>query len=176
VEHGAFRFDDVSGTLTLLTVTTDSSAACGLAASGVPPAPIPATVAGDALTLTLPAGPLAFTRVPSAPGGLTGAWVQAAGQDGTFVVFAPDGTYLAAEPQGAGSNGLAIRPGVERGCYTATATSISADLSAACRPDGDGTVDSDGDFGFSAEGGAVPYSLTGPDALTIGDTSLLRFP
>lgn len=176
VEHGAFRYDATAGTLTLLTVVTNTTIVCGLTTPGVVPAPFPASLAGDALTLTLPSGALTFTRVASAPGSLTGAWVRAAGQDGSFVVFRPDGTYLDAEPQGAGSNGLAIQPGVERGCYTATSTSITADLSAACRPDGNGVVDTNGDFGFSANHGPVPFTITGPDALTLGDTPLLRFP
>jgi hypothetical protein len=123
----------------------------------------------------LPTGALTFTRVASVPGGLTGPWVRAAGQDGSFVVFRPDGTYLDAEPQGAGSNGLAVRPGVERGCYAATSTAITADLSAACRPDGNSVVDTNGESGFSAVRGPLPFTITGPDAITLGDTALVRF-
>jgi hypothetical protein len=131
VEHGAFRYDAIAGTLTLLKVVTNTTVVCGLTTSGSLPMTLPASVAGDALTLTLPTGALTFTRVDSAPGSLTGAWVRAAGQDGSFVVF---------------------------------------------RPDGNAVVDTNGDFGFSASQGPVPFSFTGPDALTVGDTRLLRFP
>jgi hypothetical protein len=175
VEYGAFRYDATAGTLTLLTVTTNTTVVCGLTTPGVVPAIFPASVAGDALTLTVPTGALTFTRVASVPGSLTGPWVRAAGQDGSFVVFRPDGTYLDAEPQGAGSNGLAVRPGVERGCYAATSTAITADLSAACKPDGNGVVDTNGESGFSAVRGPLPFTITGPDALTLGDTALVRF-
>jgi hypothetical protein len=176
VEHGAFRFDAIAGTLTLLTVVTNTTVVCGLTTSGSLPMTFPASVAGDALTLTLPTGALTFARVASAPGSLTGAWVRAAGQDGSFVVFGPDGTYVDAEPQGAGNNGLTVQPGVERGCFAATSTTVTADLSVACRPDGNGVVDTNGDFGFSASQGPIPFTITGPNAVTLGDTPLLRFP
>ena len=65
---------------------------------------------------------------------------------------------------------------MERGCYAATSTAITADLTTACKPDGNAVVDTNGDFGFSASRGPVPFTLTGPDALTIGDTRLVRSP
>jgi hypothetical protein len=37
-------------------------------------------------------------------------------------------------------------------------------------------VDTNGDFGFSASQGPISFTFTGPDTLTLGDTSLLRFP
>jgi hypothetical protein len=56
LEYGAFRYDAIAGTLTLLTVVTNTTVVCGLTTPGSVPVTFPASVAGDTLSLTLPGG------------------------------------------------------------------------------------------------------------------------
>lgn len=176
IEYGIYNYNAGTSTLTLLDVTTDTNGGCGLATPGSLPPPITATTTGTSITLNTDAGPVTLTKVTSTPGTLVGAWTLGAGQDGTYAVFQPDNTYVLVLPQGAGSNGLPIRPGYERACYTATASAITADLSAACKPDGNSVVDNNGEQGFSSAGGPVPFTITGPNTMSIGQKTLVRIP
>lgn len=176
VEYGVYNYNAGSGALALLEVTIDTNGGCGLATPGTLPPPITVTQAGATLTLNTTEGPVALTKVTSTPNTLVGAWAWSAGFDGAFVVLQPDNTYIIVQPQGSGNHGLLIRPGYERACYVASSSTITGDLSAACKPDGAAVVDNNGETGLSSAGGPVSFTITGPNTVTIGDVTLIRMP
>ena len=152
---------------TELPVPVDSDGSCGLADPAALPPAATLTRSGATITLTTGSGPVTLTAVGLTLSSLVGGFGDESGFNGRFVVFQSDNTDLLASPQGANRHGLATRPGHERACYTATATTLTASLSAVCTPDGLPVVDTDGPAGLSGGGGPISIAITGPNTLTI---------
>ena len=113
--------------------------------------------------------------VASEPTPLVGAFSRADGNDGSFVVFESDGTYLYQEAQDAASTGNFA--GYERGCYTATGSIFTISLGATCRPNSLPALDLNNRSGFSpSNGAAIPFVITGAITVTIGGVSYNRIP
>ena len=124
---------------------------------------------GNTLTLTSKTGEvLTFAAVESVATSLVGSFTRADGEDGSFIVFESDGTYLYQEPQQSrGTN--PIPRGVERGCYTVTGSTFTASLAASCRPNTFPSLDQNGAAGFSGKNGAaIPFTIPSATTITIG--------
>jgi len=165
VEYGVYNWNASTGAFNLLTAAVDNIGACGLWTPPGPPPPATLTKSGSTLTLTTAGGVFVLTAVASTPGSLVGGWAWGPGNDGGFVVFQEDNTYLVVETQ-QGSYGSGQLPGYERACYTASGTTITATKSNSCQPDGLPVVDGNGSAGFD-DGGTGPYQLTGANGLLV---------
>ena len=83
------------------------------------------------------------------------------------MIFEANGTYIYVDPQEGQNTG--DRPGVERGCDAVNGSTVTIDLSASCRPDGDAGFDTNDTSGFSTRAGtAIPFTISGADVLSIG--------
>jgi len=123
---------------------------------------------GNTLTLTGADGTFALSAVPSEPTSLVGAFTRADGQDGSFVVFESDGTYLYQDVQ-------ANPGGHERGCYVVSGGSFTTSLATACRPNGFPARDQNPSTGYSTRNGApIPFTIVSPTSITIGGVSFVR--
>lgn len=131
------------------------------------------TRSGSDLHLASAAGNFELKAAGSTPGALVGSWQDAAHQNGSYVALFPDNTFLFVQTQaGAGGHGMLV--GYERGCYTATASTITFTLTAPCAPDGAAPEDLNGSAGVSgATGAGIPVVFTGPNAIRVGDDTFL---
>lgn len=166
VEYGVYNWNSSTGAFNLLTAAVDNIGGCGLWTPPGPPPPATLTRSGNTLTITTTGGTFVLTAVASTPGSLVSGWAWGPGNDGGFAVFQADNTYLLAETQ-QGSYSSGQLPGTERACYTATATTIIANKSGSCQPDGLPVVDTNGSSGFDSSGTPVAYELTGATGLLI---------
>lgn len=174
IEYGVYNYNAATNAFAVLDVPVDTDGGCGIID---PTKPLPVTTltkSGNTITLGTSAGPVTLTQVTSNAGTLVGAFGFASGANGAFVVFQADNTYIIADPQGANSHGNLTRPGYERACYAATVSTITANLAASCTPDGAAVVDNNGTSGLSDAGGPLPFTITGPNTLTIDDAKLVR--
>lgn len=177
MEYGAYR-RAADGTFKARVGKQDTNGNCGLNDPAVPFASAPngrLLRVGNNLTLALPGDTLTvLTLTPIAPqaGTIVGAWVRADGNDGTFIVFHADGTYLSVEAQT--GVGLAIQAGAERGCYTASATTVTGSIGVVCTPDGLPSYDANGRDGGLAGRGAIPFALTGANTAVVDGVPLRR--
>lgn len=123
---------------------------------------------GNTLTLAGPDGSFALEAVPSVATTLVGAFTRADGQDGSFVVFEGDGTYLYQDVQ-------ANPGGHERGCYTVVGATFTTSLAASCRPNGFPARDQNPANGFSTRNGApIPFTIVSPTLISIDGVSYTR--
>ncbi len=174
IEYGVYNYNAATNAFAVLDVPVDTDGGCGIID---PVQPLPVTTltrSGNTITLGTDVGPVTLTEVTSNAGTLVGAFGFATGANGVFVVFQADNTYIIAGPQGASSHGNLTRPGYERACYAATASTITANLTGSCTPDGGAVVDNNGKSGFSDAGGPVPFTITGPGTLSIDHIKLVR--
>jgi hypothetical protein len=179
VEYGAYRWNATTGAFQVLSGTLDTNGNCGLWDPSSTPAGATGTLtrSGNDLTLVTSDGTYAFSAVPSTASSLVGAWGRPDGVDGGFIVFLPDNTYLQVQVQANNISGMGIFPGYERGCYSATPSTLTITLASTCLPDGFPAIDNNGVAGAS-DGGVnvpIPYTVTGPNAVTLGgDMPLVR--
>lgn len=176
VEYGAYRWNSGTGGFAILSGAVDTNGGCGLWDGTVTPAEgLTGTLtrSGSDLHLASAAGNFELKAAGSTPGALVGSWQDAAHQNGSYVALFPDNTFLFVQTQaGAGGHGMLV--GYERGCYTATASSITFMLTAPCAPDGAAPVDLNGSAGVSgATGAGIPVVFTGPNAIRVGDDTFL---
>jgi hypothetical protein len=177
IEYGAYR-RSADGTFKARVGKQDTNGSCGLNDPAVPFGNAPngrLLRAGANLTLAVPGDTLTvLTLTPIAPqaGSVVGAWVRADGNDGTFIVFHADGSYLSVESQV--GVGLAILAGAERGCYTLGANTVTGVISASCNPDGLPSYDGNGRDGGLAGRGPIPFTLTGANTAVIDGVPLRR--
>ena len=123
---------------------------------------------GNSLTLAGPDGSFVLEAAPSVSTTLVGAFSRADGQDGSFVVFEADGTYLYQDVQ-------ANPGGHERGCYLVAGATFTTSLAATCRPNGFPARDQNPATGFSARNGApIPFAIASPTTITIDGVSFVR--
>jgi len=123
---------------------------------------------GNVLSLTSNTGEsLRFDAVESVPTSLVGSFTRADGEDGSFIVFESDGTYLYQETQQ--SRGTNPMPrGVERGCYTVTGSTFTTSVAVSCRPNALPALDQNGAAGFSGKNGAaITFAITSATTATI---------
>lgn len=172
VEYGVYK--RATSGATFIQIAIDNNGACGLWFGGSTPG-VGGGFEGDMVrngnTLTLTPkneSALTATAVESVPTSLVGAFTRADGQDGSFVVFESDGTYLYQETQQSGGS----RPlpfGVERGCYTVSGATFTTSLAATCRPNTFPALDQNGAGGFSgSNGAAISFSIVSATSVTIG--------
>jgi len=174
IEYGVYNYNAATNALAILDVPLDTDGACGLADPAALPPPGTLTKSGNTITISTAGGPITLTAVTSTPGTLIGAFGIEGGFDGRFLVFQTDNTYLLADPQGANSYGLGTRPGYERACYSAGASTLTVNVAVSCVPDGAPVVDTNGKSGFSDAGGPVPFAITGPNGISIDGLRLVR--
>jgi hypothetical protein len=180
VEYGAYRWNAATGAFTILSGTVDTNGDCGLWDNTVTPqvgAAGTLTRSGSDLTLAIPDGTFTLSAVASTPSSLVGSWGRPDGIDGGFIVLLPDNTYLQVQVQANNVSGMGIFAGYERGCYTATTSTLTLALGGSCQPDGFPSIDNNGVAGASQESlnVPIPYMVTGPNAVTLGgDTFLVR--
>ncbi len=154
-------------------IAADDNGSCGIWFGGGTPGSGGGLVGtmvrnGTTLTLTGTDGPIVLQAVASVPTSLVGAFTRADGQDGSFVVFEADGTYLFQDVQ-------ANPAGNERGCYLVSGTTFTASLSAACRPNGFPARDQNPASGFSARNGApIPFTILTPTLINISGVNYAR--
>lgn len=173
VEYGVYK-RATSGAFSVLIATRDGNGTCGLWAGGAAPAPgagYEGTMVRNGNTLTLASatdGSFTLLAVESVPASLVGSFTRTDGIDGSFIVFASDGTYLYQEAQQSGLNS-ATPAGYERGCYTVSGSTFTTSLSAACQPNGLPALDLNGAAGFSGKNGAaIPFAITSATTVTLG--------
>jgi hypothetical protein len=177
VEYGVYTYNAATQAFSILTGAIDSNGGCGLwDNAATPQVGLSGTLtkSGDTLTLTTSEGTFVLTAVTSTASSLIGSWQQAGDANGGFIVFHPDNTYLHVQTQAGMGAGFPV--GYERGCYVATSSSITFSLAAPCAPDGAPPLDLNGSAGASGIANtAIPFVITGPNALTLGgDTFLVR--
>ena len=154
-------------------IAADDNGSCGIWFGGGTPGSgggLVGTMVRSGTTLTLRGtdGPIVLEAVASVPTSLVGAFTRADGQDGSFVVFEADGTYLFQDVQ-------ANPAGNERGCYLVSGTTFTASLSAACRPNGFPARDQNPASGFSARNGApIPFTILTPTLINISGVNYAR--
>lgn len=172
VEYGVYK--RATGGVFNIQIAYDDTGACGLWFGGNTPGAgggFEGTMIrnGTTLTLTSKTGEtLTLEAVESVPTSLVGSFTRADGEDGSFIVFESDGTYLYQETQQSGGTNFMPR-GVERGCYTVSGSSFTASLAATCRPNNVPTLDQNGAGGFSGRNGAaIPFTIPSPSTVTIG--------
>lgn len=177
VEYGVYNWNAATGAFTIRTGAVDTNGSCGIWDPTASPATGfngTLTKAGATITLTDSDGPIVLTAVSSTPSTLIGSFTFSAGNDGSFVTFLSDGTYILVEVQ---AYQLAVGSvGFERGCYASTGSSFTPTLAAGCLPDGQSALDLNGVAGLStAQGVPIPYVITGPNTITVdGDVLLVR--
>ena len=176
-EYGAYQRNS-AGTLNIRSANVDTDGPCGIYAPSTTPPPgtgLQGTMTRSGNTLTIASndgGNYALSAVESNPGSLVGSFVRGDGQDGTFIVFESDGTYLYQETQDAPSIG--VTAGYERGCYAASGSSFTISLGPSCKPNGLPALDLNGKGGFSAAAGAIPFTINSPASVTIGGILYVR--
>jgi hypothetical protein len=154
-------------------IAADDNGGCGLWFGGGTPGSGGGFVgtmvrSGNTLTLAGPEGPLALEAVPSVSTSLVGAFTRADGQDGSFVVFEADGTYLYQDVQ-------ANPGGHERGCYLVAGATFTTSLAATCRPNGFPARDQNPASGFSTRNGApISFTIVSPTLISIDGVSYAR--
>lgn len=175
VEYGVYNYKASTGDFRFVTAPTNGDGSCGFDHGGG--ASLGGTLArsGDTLSITgrLTGRTIPFTAVASTPGSLIGsfsfAYGPSDGNDGSFAVFQPDGTYLLVQAQQAASGEVDV--GYERACYTSTGTTLTANTSATCAPDGRPVVMTTS--GGLSTGVPIPYVVTGPDTAVVDGVFLL---
>lgn len=172
IEYGVYK-RATNGTFNIQ-IALDNTGGCGLWFGGGTPGAgggFEGTMVrnGNVLTLTSKTGEtLVFGAVESVATSLVGSFTRADGEDGSFIVFEADGTYLFQDTQGSGGTNP-IPAGVERGCYTVTGSSFTTSLAVSCRPDTFPALDQNGVGGFSGKNGAaIPFTITSATTATIG--------
>jgi hypothetical protein len=154
-------------------IAADDNGSCGIWNGGGTPGSGGGFVgtmvrSGTTLTLGSTDGPIALEAVATVPTTLVGAFTRADGQDGSFVVFEADGTYLYQDVQ-------AQPGGHERGCYVVSGTTFTTSLTATCRPNGFPARDQNPASGYSARNGAaIPFTIVSPTLITIDGVSFAR--
>ena len=180
VEYGVYNWNATTHAFAILTAAIDTDEGCGVwDPTTTPQEGLQGTLvkAGNTLTITTTDGTYVLTAVDSPLSTIVGSWVGPDGNDGAFVVLQPDNTFLFVQTQANGVGGGGLRVGYERGCYTATGSTLTFTLAAGCTPDGFPPLDLNGEAGVSPSsvGVAIPFVITGPNTATIGgDTFLLR--
>ena len=147
IEHGVYNWNAATKVFAILMVAVDGNGVCGLSEPGKPLATFLLVKSGSTLTVTTPDGVFELTSVASTPSTIVGSFGRDDGNDGSFVVFQNDGTYAVVDAQAGTGNG--VLAGFERGCYTVSGSTITTNLSAACKPDGLSALDLNGTGGFS---------------------------
>ena len=172
IEYGVYK-RATSGAFNIQ-IALDNTGGCGLWFGGGTPGAgggFEGTMvrSGDALMLTSKTGDvLTFGAVESVATSLVGAFTRADGEDGSFIVFESDGTYLYQDTQGS-SGATSVPSGVERGCYIVGGSTFTASVAASCRPNTFPALDQNGAGGFSAKNGAaIPFTITSATTATIG--------
>lgn len=147
IEYGVYNWNAATKALAILTAAVDGNGACGLTDPTQPLPTFRLVKSGSTLTVTSPDGTFDLLPVASTPSTLVGSFGRDDGNDGSFVVFQNDGTYLVVDAQAGTGNG--VLAGFERGCYTVSGSAITTNLSAVCKPDGLSALDLNGTGGFS---------------------------
>lgn len=179
VEYGVYNWNSATGAFSIRTGHLDTNGGCGLWDGVASPAvgfSGTLTRSGSTLSLTDPGGTFVFTAVTSTPSSVVGAWQQDGDANGTFVVFLPDNTYVFVETQSGTPGVTGVIVGHERGCYSATASTVTFSLAGSCLPDGGPAFDLNGKGGVSESLAVpIPFVITGPNSVTFGgDTFLAR--
>jgi hypothetical protein len=176
IEYGIYTYSAASGAFSIKSALVDTNGKCGLWDNG--PGPLASgtlqkTGSGQATVLTLTVGggaQVVLRPVPSSPGLRYGAFGDAAEKG--FTLFLANIFYFIAETQADSGNGRLA--GVEYGCAygnAAASGTLSIDLTATCQipaPVQNRPVDTNGNAGFSAAGGSVPYAMLDADTLRLG--------
>lgn len=176
VEYGVYNYKASTGAFGFVTAPTNGDGSCGFDHGGGASLRGTLVKTGGNLSITsnFTGRTFTFIAVDSTPGSLIGSFSYAYGpsdgRDGSFAVFQPDGTYLLVQAQQAASGGV-VDVGYERACYTSTGTSLTANTSASCQPDGWPVVMTTS--GGLTTGVPIPYSVTGPDTVVVDGVFLL---
>lgn len=174
IEYGVYNWNEATKAFAILTAAVDGNGNCGLSEPSKPLPTFRLVKSGSTLTITTPDGAFDLTAVASTPSTIVGSFGRDDGNDGSFVMFKNDGTYLVVDAQAGTGNG--VLAGFERGCYTVSGSAIMTNLSAACRPDGLSALDLNGTGRFSdVLPTPHPFVVTAPNSFLLdGSVTFIR--
>jgi hypothetical protein len=170
-EYGAYQ-RSAAGTFSIRSGNVDTNGPCGIytpSSSAPPGTGLQGTMTRNGNTLTIAASDgsnYVLTAVESNPASLVGSFVRADGQDGSFIVFQSDGTYLFQETQDAPA--INVTAGYELGCYAVSGATFTVSFGASCKPGGLTALDLNGKGGFSAATAPIPFTINSATSVTIG--------
>jgi hypothetical protein len=170
VEYGTYTWNSTTGLFRVLNAPVDQSGECGLNDPTEPdPEGATLTKTGNSISLVSndPTDPFAasLTAVPSITGSLLGSFRT---QNGGALTFLGDGTFMVTTTQGRPDGALndGTFAGIEHGCYTTTATTLS--LAIVGCPGGFAGVDSSGTAGLLPSGAPRTFNyVVNGDTLTL---------
>ena len=178
VEYGIFTWNQSTSLLSVVNQPrVDSNGKCGFADPEDSTARYngPLLRAGNTIVIQRNGSAVTFTAVDSNPATLVGGFVPEA-NNGTLLVFHPDGTFSFSETQRRGGPGNFQ----ERGCYTVTGATVLLTVDNSCRPDGFRSYDLNGGYGLgffnssTPSVGPLPFTIDSPTALTLNGVTYRR--